>query len=159
MWLQDDEWSVDLEPALEGSARSTKALALLTDVSTAFAELRDLIGEMEDAGELSDLLGQLTIGSGSAMNGLEQTLRACADQVRATTSPGHHDLVDRIRADAARTSMTADNLARWASGLDAVRRSARADAATTGSPRRQPAVPAPSSTAPLPSPERTPRSP
>ncbi|MCG6497088.1 hypothetical protein [Kitasatospora sp. A2-31] len=116
------------------------------------------MGEMEDAGELADLLGQLTIGPGNAMNGLEQILRACADRVRATTAPGHHDLVDRIRAEAARTSLAADNLAQWSSGLDAVRRSARADAATTGSPGRQPAGAAPSAAAALPRPSHPPRS-
>ncbi len=158
LWLTENEWSVDLEPALQSSARSTEALTLLAGVSTAFAELQDPVGEMEDAGELADLLGQLTIGPGSAMNGLEQTLRACADQVRATTSPGHHDLVDRIRADAARTSLAADNLARWSSGLDAVRPSPRADAATASLPRRRPAGAAPSAAAPPPQAARPPRS-
>nr|BEK67560.1 hypothetical protein KPHV_47870 [Kitasatospora purpeofusca] len=157
-WLRDGGWSIDLDPALQGSARSTEALTLLTDVATAFADLQDLIGEMEGAGELADLLGQLTIGPGSAMNALEQTLRACAEQVRATTSPGHHDLVDRIRADAARTGQAADNLAQWSSGLDAVRPSPRAGAATSASPRRHPAGAAPAVPAPLPRPARTPRS-
>ncbi|MGV9266636.1 hypothetical protein ACWDRR_18490 [Kitasatospora sp. NPDC003701] len=158
VWLRDGEWSVDLDPALQGTARSTEALTLLTDVSTAFAELTDLIGEMEDAGELADLLGQLTTGPGSAMNGLEQTLRACAEQVRATTSPGHHDLVDRIRAEAALTGQAADNLAQWSSGLDAVRPSPRSGAATSASPRRPPAEAAPTATSALPRSARTPRS-
>ncbi|MEU6236957.1 hypothetical protein ABZ885_28565, partial [Kitasatospora sp. NPDC047058] len=88
--------------------------------------------------------------------GIEQTLLACADQVRVTTSPGHHDLVDRIRADADRTSRTADNLARWSDGLDALRPCPRAAAATAGSPRGGPAGTAPASAA-IPSPARTPR--
>ncbi|MEU6233651.1 hypothetical protein, partial [Kitasatospora sp. NPDC047058] len=99
MWLRDGEWSVHLDPALQRSERSAAALTLLADISTALDDLRDLIGEMDSPGELADVLGQLTIGPGSAMNGIEQTLLACADQVRVTTSPGHHDLVDRIRAD------------------------------------------------------------
>ncbi|MGW2397082.1 hypothetical protein ACWCYY_11060 [Kitasatospora sp. NPDC001664] len=154
MWLRDGEWSVDLDPALQGSERSAAALTLLADISTALDDLRDLIGEMDSPGELADVLGQLTIGSGSAMNGIEQTLLACADQVRATTSPGHHDLVDRIRADADRTSRTADNLARWSDGLDALRPCPRAAAATAGSPRGGPAGAAPAA---IPSPARTPR--
>ncbi|WP_030458916.1 hypothetical protein [Kitasatospora sp. NRRL B-11411] len=156
--LRDGQWSVDLDPALQGSARSTAVLTALTDVSIALAEVENLVGEMEDAGELADLLGQLTIGPGNAMNGLEQILRACADRVRATTAPGHHDLVDRIRAEAARTSLAADNLAQWSSGLDAVRRSTRANAATTGSPGRQPAGAAPSAATALPRPSHPPRS-
>ncbi|MEU6235451.1 hypothetical protein ABZ885_20775, partial [Kitasatospora sp. NPDC047058] len=45
------------------------------------------------------MLRALTAPERAALFGIEQTLLACADQVRVTTSPGHHDLVDRIRAD------------------------------------------------------------
>ncbi len=155
-WLREDGWSVSLDPALQGSERSAAALTLLADISTALDDLRDLIGEMDSPGELADVLGQLTIGPGSAMNGIEQTLLACADQVRATTSPGHHDLSDRIRSDADRTSRTADNLARWSDGLDALRPCPRAAAATAGSPRGGPAGAAPAPAA-IPNPARTPR--
>ncbi|MFF2955691.1 hypothetical protein ACFVVU_30635 [Kitasatospora sp. NPDC057965] len=147
--LERSGHTVDLGPRLRLSSTAEQALEILADLADLIGELSDLLPAM-GIHELAAVAGQMTTGTGSAMEATRAMFEAGARTARRTDAPEHEreEIARWFQAGAHAAARMAALAAATAYPASADPAAERARAARTRSPAARTAAVPPVSTAP-----------